>query len=132
MMTVRWSVLTCLIFIVLTGCGQKSGPSVSGRGSSGSASSDRETKITPDLLIGKWEDTDATSLIVEFSKDGKITLSDKRKAPVKGTYAFTGGNQVEFNLPDAKDPKMAFKVALSGNELVMSDFQATSALTLLR
>src|ERR1700730_6198483 len=71
-------------------------------------------------IIGKWEDTDGTSLVIEFSKDGAITLTDKRNEPSTAKYRFVGDNQVELPDADGKIPKMTFKVSVSKDQLTMS------------
>src|SRR5436305_8097408 len=74
-----------------------------------------------DLIVGKWEDSDGTSLVVEFASDGTVTLTDKRNQPVQGKYTFTGENQIGINESEGKIPKMTFKVAVSTKELTMTD-----------
>ena len=81
-----------------------------------------------DQIIGRWQDTAGTSLAVEFSKDGKMVLSDKRNQPRTANYTFVGDDKID--LPDAHAgiPKMTFKVSFLTGQLTMSDFQSETGI----
>ncbi len=62
-----------------------------------------------DLIVGKWlPDGDKDKPIIEFTKDGKVTVSGTqgdKKFEAKGTYTFAKGkdNVVEVEIDKTKD-----------------------------
>ena len=81
-----------------------------------------------DQIIGRWQDTAGTSLAVEFSKDGKMVLTDKRNQPRTANYTLVGDDKIDLPDAHAEIPTMTFKVSFSAGQLTMSDFQSDERL----
>jgi len=95
------------------------------------ASCSPKSKDSPkpkDSIVGKWEDEDGTSLVVEFTKDGVMTLTDRKNEPISGKYTIAGEDQINVDDAASKLPKMTCKADVTANDLTLSDFRSETRL----
>jgi uncharacterized protein (TIGR03066 family) len=87
---------------------------------------DKTEKIDAKKLVGKWEPkegNDKGKVVIEFMKDGKITITpDKKTDVINGTYTLDG-NKLTFSASFmGKDIKHTVTITkLTDTELVTKD-----------
>ncbi|HKQ76358.1 MAG TPA: hypothetical protein VJ810_21870 [Blastocatellia bacterium] len=71
-------------------------------------------------IVGKWKDVEKTA-IVEFSKDGSLSISDAAFS-MKGNYKFLDEGRVQVNIigMEAMGPTI-LTVKFTGGELSLTD-----------
>jgi uncharacterized protein (TIGR03066 family) len=82
-----------------------------------------------DLIVGKWEPTNAPKglkFVIEFSKDGKVAITGKageKEIKANGTYKFTDDNtmQTEITFDGKKEAKKVKIIKVTKDELVTRD-----------
>ncbi len=77
--------LTVLISSMMVGCGKNEGEKSEGV--------EKEKAI-----VGKWKEIDGTQ-IIEFFKDGTVSISDEGQSQMTGEYKFIAGKQIRMMLP---------------------------------
>lgn len=97
------------------------------------ADKDKDKKIDPAKLVGKWEiskteDTNAPpkGTVIEFTKDNKITMTaelDGKKIEFAGTYKVDGDKlTIKMSLPGGKDVEDTDTIqSLTDDKLVTVD-----------